>query len=76
MKTIFEDFLEYCKEDNPKLEKDIKIWIADYFDLPNRVIPLSLDEVEWIKNNLGETGQVEILGYTVDKWIDTKEKLL
>ncbi len=50
--SIFEDFLEYCKEDNQKLEEDIKIWLADFFDLPNRNIKLNKWEKKWIKKNL------------------------
>ena len=62
---IFENFLEYCSEDNPKLTKDIKTWLADYFDIRNRTIPLLKDEKKWIKNNLTKDLQREILGKVV-----------
>lgn len=62
---IFEDFIEYCKQDNIKLSKDIKIWLADYFDLPNRETPLSKQEIEWINLNLTKESQREILGREV-----------
>ena len=63
--TIFEDFLEYCGEDNKKLEEDIKTWLADYFDLPNRTSALYPDEQKWIKENLSKENQEIILGYTL-----------
>lgn len=66
---IFEDFLSYCEEDNKKLSKDIKIWLADYFDLPNRTIKLGKDEILWIKRNLSEELQKEILGYTLKEYL-------
>jgi len=71
--TIFEDFIEYCKEDNEQLAKNIQIWIADYFDLPNRCIPLSKDEIKWIQANLSEDNQIKILGtrvkyFNVSRW--------
>ena len=68
--SIFEDFIEYCKEDNEKLSEDIKIWLADYFDLPNRTIKLSRDEVLWIKRNLSEELQKEILGYKLEEYLN------
>jgi hypothetical protein len=61
--TIFEDFIEYCKEDNEKLAEDIETWLADFFDLPNRVIPLEMSEEDWICKNLSESNQLRILGY-------------
>lgn len=63
--SIFEGFIEYCKEDNPKLAEDIKTWLADYFDLPNRHIKLSKDEKKWIKENLSVANQHDILGYSL-----------
>lgn len=67
--TLFEDFLDYCEEDNPKLKKDIKIWLAEVFDLPNRNIPLKKWEKKWIKENLTEKSQREILGYTLKEFL-------
>ena len=60
--SIFEEFIEYCQEDNKKLAKDIKTWLADFFDLPNRVIPLNKEEKTWLKENLSSKAQLEILG--------------
>ena len=60
--TIFEDFLEYVAEDNKDLQNTIKTYLCDYFDLPNRVIPLSQDEYKWIRKNLSWDNQVIILG--------------
>lgn len=60
--TIFEDFLEYYNEDNPKLKKDIEIWLADFFDLPNRIQPVDVEEKRWVKQNLSEFEQIRILG--------------
>jgi hypothetical protein len=73
--TIFEDFVEYCKEDNPRLAENIEIWLADYFDLPNRDIPLNQAERKWIKENLSKENQKRILGghwedYYLSKEID------
>ena len=62
--SIFEDFLGYCEQDNKKLAKDIKCWLADFFDLPNRTIKLSKAEKMWIEENLSEENQQNILGYT------------
>ena len=59
---IMTDFINYCKEDNTKLSKDIKIWLSDYFDIHNRVIPIKQYEIEWIKENLSRTDQKEIFG--------------
>ncbi len=67
--TLFEDFLEYCKEDNRKLAENIKTWLADFFDLPNRTIPLTANEKIWINRNLSETSQSEILGYTLKEYL-------
>jgi len=64
--SIFEDFIEYCKEDNKKLAQDIEIWLADYFDLPNRCIPITKDEKKWIKENLSKKNQIRILGKVID----------
>jgi hypothetical protein len=61
--SIFEDFIEYCKEDNEKLAEDIETWLADFFDLPNRNIPLEMEEENWICKNLSEKNQLRILGY-------------
>ncbi len=66
--SIFEDFIEYCKEDNPKLAEDIKTWLADYFDLPNRHIKLSKNEKKWIKENLSVANQHDILGYSLTQF--------
>lgn len=66
--SVFEEFLEYCNEDNKKLKKDIEIWLCDFFDLPNRdlkKIPLSKQEKEWIMNSLSEKNQIRILGYSL-----------
>lgn len=71
--TIFEDFIEYCKEDNEQLAKDIETWIADYFDLPNRNIPLNLEEKKWILNNLSEKNQLRILGYKAREYNKHKQ---
>lgn len=64
--TIFEDFIEYCKEDNEKLAEDIETWLADYFDLPNREIPLGIQEIEWICLNLSKNNQKRVLGYEAE----------
>jgi hypothetical protein len=66
--TIFENFLEYCSEDNPQLVKDIETWLADYFDLPNRHVSLTLGEEDWIECNLNEANQRRILGYTLSQF--------
>ncbi len=71
--TLFENFIEYCKEDNPKLARDIKTWLADYFDLPNRNIPLGKGEEEWIKENLSVESQHDILGYTLKEYSEIKD---
>jgi ribosomal protein S26 len=71
--TLFEDFIEYCKEDNKKLAKDIETWLADFFDLPNREIPLDKAEEDWINKNLSEENQIRILGYTAKQF--NKRKL-
>ena len=68
--SIFEDFIEYCKEDSVQLSEDIQTWLADYFDLPYRSIPLSLDEMIWILSNLSVENQVNILGFKVEDWIE------
>ena len=68
METLFENFLDYCEEDNPKLKEDIKTWLADFFDLPNRVIPLCEDERKWIEENLTEKSQKEILGCSLNEY--------
>ena len=60
--SIFEDFLIYCLEDNKNLNRDIKIWLCDYFDIPNRNIPLNKSEKKWIKENLNNENQINILG--------------
>ena len=66
--TLFEDFLEYCKEDNKKLAEDIKTWLADFFDLPNRIMKLSKEEKKWIKENLSKENQNTILGHTLKEF--------
>jgi len=63
--SIFEDFIEYCKEDNKKLADDIETWLYDYFDFPNRdfkQIPINKHERKWIKENLSKENQERILG--------------
>lgn len=72
--TIFEDFIEYCKEDNKQLAEDIETWLADYFDLPNRTSNLYPDERKWIKDNLSEENQEKILGYTLEDFSSLSEK--
>jgi hypothetical protein len=68
--TIFENFIEYCKEDNEQLAKNIETWLADYFDIPNRTIPMEWEEVKWIKENLGNESQRRILGIVLpDTWL-------
>lgn len=63
--TLFEDFLLYCEEDNKKLSADIKCWLSDYFDVRNRIIPLTDEEKKWIKENLSKESQIEILGEAI-----------
>jgi len=63
--TLFEAFLDYCDEDNPKLKDDIKTWLADYFDISHRVVKISEEELEWIKKNLRPVTQLEIFGKVV-----------
>ena len=65
--TIFEDFIEYCKEDNRKLAEDIETWLADFFDLPNRELSVSNPERIWIKENLSKKNQMRILGRSLEK---------
>jgi len=65
METLFENFLEYCKEDNIPLTKDIKTWLADYFDLQHRTMQLHEEEIKWIEANLTKELQAEIFGYTL-----------
>jgi len=66
--TLFEDFLDYCEEDNQKLANKIKTWLADFFDLTNRNIKLSKDEKKWIKKNLSVKNQKDILGYSLSQF--------
>lgn len=66
--AIFEDFLEYCIEDNPKLTADIKTWIADFFDLEHRNKPVSDDEEKWINENLSVELQRELFGISLSDW--------
>ena len=66
--TLFENFLEYCNDDNPKLKKNIETWLCDYFDLPNRKIHLIEDEENWINENLSKESQSRILGYTIEEF--------
>lgn len=68
MTRIFEDFLKYCSQDNTELRKDIETWIADYFDLPNRLIRLNKEDREWINENLSVKEQVRILGMRADNF--------
>jgi hypothetical protein len=63
--TLLEDFLDYCEDSVPGLGMSIKTQIGDYFDLSNREIPLSADEIAWIKANLSLDSQIEILGQTI-----------
>jgi hypothetical protein len=65
--TLFEDFLNYCEQDS-ELVNEIKSNLADYFDLPNRTIPLTSEEKYWITNNLTQDMQRDILGYTLKEW--------
>ena len=66
----FEGFMDYCCEDS----EDIKTWLADYFDLPNRTIPLTNSEIAWITANLSEDNQKDILGYTIKQYLTRKDK--
>lgn len=73
LSPIFADFLHYCDEDNKKLTKDIKIWLADYFDLKNRTISITKEEDDWIRANLDISLQKEIFGISLDDWIKMRE---
>lgn len=64
--TLFEDFLNYCKEDNIQLSKDIETWLADYFDVKNRCVPMTIEETDWIANNLSVESQIRIFGKKID----------
>jgi len=59
---IMSNFIQYCAEDNEKLANDIKIYLADYFDLPHRTIELTEEEYQWIENNLADKHIKEIFG--------------
>lgn len=63
--TLFENFLEYCNQDNKKLKEDIETWLCDYFDFPNRSLKILKDEGVWIRDNLSENTQRRILGSTL-----------
>ena len=81
MSTMFEDFLEYCGEDNPKLKDDIETWLCDFFDLSHRTIELSEEERSWIVNNLSVSYRDKILGGKIrPKWHqnynEEKQKIL
>jgi len=67
--TLFENFLDYCIEDNEQLSNDIKTWLADYFDLHNRTIRINDEEIEWIGKNLTDDMQQEIFGYTLSHYL-------
>lgn len=59
---IFEDFMLYCEEDNEQLSADIKTWLADYFDVASRGMPMEPEEDMWIKRNLSPQMQKRIFG--------------
>jgi hypothetical protein len=42
--------------------------VADYYDLPNREIPLHKEEIKEIKKNFTEKEQRKILGYTIKEF--------
>lgn len=63
--TLFENFLDYCKQDNVKLAEDVKTWLSDYFDIKHRICPMSDEELSWIGENLTPESQVEILGKVI-----------
>jgi hypothetical protein len=67
--TIFEDFLNYCDEDNSELRAGIETWLADYFDLYHRLIPLDKHEKKWILENLTPESQLKILGTTLKSYL-------
>ncbi len=62
---IVDNFISYCNEDNEKLAKDVKCWLADYFGLKNRCVDLGDYEVGWIRENLTKKSQIEIFGKEV-----------
>lgn len=62
--TLFEEFLDYCSQDNKKLRCEIECWLCDFFDLPNRNIRLDKEEKKWISENLSKKSQERILGMT------------
>jgi len=64
--TLFEDFLEYCNEDNEQLKKDIETWLCDFFDIPNRETPLDQYEQDFIRANLTPKNQLRILGAKIE----------
>lgn len=68
MQTLFENFLDYCDQDNRELTVSIKTWLADYFDLRCRLIPLNQEEIDWINLNLTDEMQLEILGMKADNF--------
>lgn len=69
MATLFEDFLEYCEEDNPSLAQNVLVWLADFFDLKNRQAPLHEDEVNWISQNMSNGLQMKVFGTTLDDYL-------
>jgi hypothetical protein len=64
-KMNLEDILDYCEEDNPKLRKDFECWVADYFDFKNRLVEVTKDEINFIKNNFSKESQIRIFGKVV-----------
>jgi hypothetical protein len=57
----------YIGEKKPT-KADKESVIADYYDLPNRDIPLHKEEIKEIKKNFTEKEQRRILGYTIKEF--------
>lgn len=64
------DFYEGHDLDGKKVTiQDMKSVICDYYDLENRLIKLTKQEVKEIKKHLTNKEQVDILGMTADEFV-------
>ncbi len=64
-KTILEEIMIYSEDCDNSMES-FKSIIVDFFDLPNRLIPLLKKEKKFIKRNLTKETQIEIFGIEIN----------
>jgi len=71
---MFSNYLDYVHDTTPMLWGKLKIYLADWIDVPNRVVPIDDEERAWLCRNFTDEDHLKI--FNADFRCDEIEHLL